>query len=132
MIIDKQLTFSEEQAITSTADSTNVLDLGGANMNTGEPVEILCQVEEAFTSGGSTTLTVSLVTDDNEAFSSATTLITTAAIPKASLVQGFNIPISFLPANVERFVKLVFTVATGPFTAGKINSGLVLARQTNR
>ena len=132
MIIDKQTTLSDGQAITTTADSTNVLDLAVANVNTGEPVELLCQVEEAFTASGSATLTVSLLTDDNEAFSSATTLVTTAAIGKAALVQGYNIPISFLPSNVERYVKLVYTVATGPMTAGKINAGIVLARQTNR
>lgn len=132
MIIDKQLTYSEEQAITTTADSTNVINHGQANVNTGEPVELLLQVEDTFTSGGATTLTVSLVTSVDEAFTAPVTLVTTAAIAKATLVRGYQLPLSFLPAQVLQFTKLVYTVATGPFTAGKINAGLVLARQTNR
>jgi hypothetical protein len=132
MIIDKQNTLSDGQAITATAVSTNVLDLGNTSRSDeGAPVTLLAQVEEAFTAAGAATLTVTLETDDNEAFSSATVLLSTAAIPKATLVRGYQLPISFLPANVERYVRLNYTVATGPMTAGKINAGIVLARQTN-
>lgn len=132
MIIDKQNTLSDGQAITATANSTNVLDLGNTSRSDeGAPTILLAQVEEAFTAAGAATLTVTLETDDNESFSSATVLLSTAAIPKATLVRGYQLPISFLPANVERYIRLVYTVATGPMTAGKINAGIVLARQTN-
>ena len=131
MILDKQLIFSNGQALTATADSTNVIDLGQTRANEGEPTEILLQVDTALTSGGASTLVVSLVTDDNEAFSSATTLLSTPAIPKATLVRGYQFSIGYLPPNVERYVKLVYTVGTADFTAGNINAALVLARQTN-
>jgi len=132
MILDKQLTLSDAQAITATADSTNIINAGQANANIGEPVELLCEVEDAFTAAGAATLTVSLVTATDEAFTSPVTLLTTAAIPKATLVRGYQLPISFLPAQLLKYFKLVYTVATGPMTAGSINAGLVLARQTNR
>ena len=132
MILDKQLIMSEAQAITSTAVSTNVIDLAIANVNTGEPVEILLQVNEAFTAAGAGTLTITIETDDNESFSSATVLLSTGAIPKATLALGYQAAIAFLPPNIERYVRLNYTVATGPMTAGKITAAIVLARQTNR
>lgn len=131
MITDKQLTLSDGQAITATADSTNIINAGQAGVNNGEPVELLLQVEDNFTAAGAATLTVSMVTATDEAFTSPVTLLTTAAIPKATLVRGYQLPLSFLPANMLQYTKLVYTVATGPMTAGKINAGLVLARQTN-
>ena len=131
MIIDKQQLFSDEQAITATANSTNVIDLGAADMDAGTPLHILAQVTEAFTAAGAATLTVTLETDDNDSFSSATTLLSTAAIGKATLVAGYQLPISFLPENVERYVRLVYTVATGPMTAGKITAGVTGPLQTN-
>lgn len=131
MITDKQLTLSDGQAITTTADSTNIINAGQAGVNNGEPIELLLQVEDSFTAAGAATLTVSLVTGTDEAFTSPETLVTTAAIPKATLVRGYQLPISFLPSQIKQYFKLVYTVATGPMTAGKINAGLVLARQTN-
>ena len=131
MITDKQNTFSDGQAITATADSTNILNAGQAGVNNGEPVELLLQVEDSFTAAGAATLTVSVVTATDEAFTSPVTLLTTAAIPKATLVRGYQLPLSFIPAGILQYTKLVYTVATGPMTAGKINAGLVLARQTN-
>jgi len=131
MIIDKQLVFSDGQAITATADSTNIYNGGQAGFNNGEAVELLLQVEDTFTAAGAATLTVSMVTATDEAFTSPVTLLTTAAIPKATLVRGYQLPLSFIPAQVLQYTKLVYTVATGPMTAGKLNSMLVLARQTN-
>lgn len=131
MIQDKQNTFSDEQAITATANSTNVVDLGGPDQDAGEPLHINAQVIEAFTAAGSATLTVSLETDSDEAFGSATTLVTSAAIGKADLIAGKYIPISFLPADAERYVRLVYTVATGPMTAGKITAFIGGPRQSN-
>lgn len=131
MILDKQTTYSEGQLITATADSTNVLDHSVANQNNGAEIELLCQVEDTMLSAGATTLTVSLVTSVDEAFSAPVTLVTTPAIPKATLVRGYQFALSYLPAGLLRYSKLVYTVATGPFTAGRINAGLVHARQTN-
>lgn len=132
MILDKQNIMSEAQAITATAVSTNVIDLGATGTDQGEPVNLLLQVNEAFTAAGAGTLTITLETDDNESFSSATVLLSTGAIPKATLALGYQAAISFLPANVERYIRLNYTVATGPMTAGKITAAIVLGRQTNR
>lgn len=132
MILDKENLLSEDQAVTATANSAGTIDLGGANKGEGQVKELLVQVTEAFSAAGAGTLTVALETDDNAAFASATTVLTTAAISKTTLAVGYQIPgFGRLPDNLERYIRLVFTVATGPMTAGKITAGLTPSRQTN-
>ena len=132
MILDKQQMFSEEQSITGNAASTNYIDLGPQRRGeAGTDMELLIQVREAFTAAGAATLTIDLETDDNTSFSSATVLASSGVIAKASLTldsEQFKIKI---PAGAERYVRLNYTVATGPMTAGKLDAGLVLARDNN-
>ena len=145
MIFDHQSAFSIEQAITATADSENSLDLAGL---VGTPPHaaaalaydignadnrITLMVDETFTAAGAATLTISLEIDDNSAFSSATTLWTSPAIGKATLVEGYIIPdLYILPRKMtERYAQLVYTVGTGPFTAGKLTAGFAHGEQTN-
>ena len=132
MILDTQNSFTwnsstltDDQAITVTAASTNVIDLGAdRDIGKGIPVPILVQATAAFTAVGAATLTVALQTDDNASFSSASTVWTSTAIPKATLVQGYEIPINYVPRENERYLRLYFTVATGPMTAGTIVAGI--------
>lgn len=132
MILDKQNIFSDAQAITATADSTNVIDFGAARLGEGEPMPLNVQVEEAFTAAGAGTLTITWVTATDEAFTSPQTIYSSGAIGKATLVKGYRIPgLGDVPVGALRYNKLVYTVATGPMTAGKINAALVLAPQTN-
>ena len=48
MILDEQGLFSNNQKITATAVSTNVLDLGKREVSFGTPVELFIQVTEDF------------------------------------------------------------------------------------
>jgi len=135
MYIDSQTEFSADQAITVTSASTNVVDLGNdsslvkaLNEKGGK---ILCQVTETFTASGSATLTVALQTSDTEG-SGYATVLTTPAIAKATLVEGYNIFGGVtLPFIDKQYARLNFTVATGPMTAGKIEAGIVLDVQSN-
>lgn len=145
MIFDKTLQLSDQQAITVTAPSTNVLDLlatgtpykhAGAlkrDLGVGALVKFLIQVTEAFTAAGAATLTIDLEVDDNEAFSSARVVWSSGAIGKATLTAGYQPSIvNYLPKGVnERYFRLNYTVATGPMTAGKITAGVVADVQTN-
>lgn len=129
MLLDNELMFSKAQAVTSTAASTNVIDLGpthDAGVTPGE-LELFVKVDEAATAAGAATVTLSLETDDNVGFSSATTILTTAAIGKATLVLGYYALRVALPRGCERYLRLSYTVATGPLTAGKFTAGLVRA-----
>ena len=131
MYLDKQLMFSEAQAVTVTAASTNVIDLGaGTDAGAGEPLEMMVMVDEAATAAGSATVTIALETDDNEAFASPATLASSGAIGKAALTAGSSHFRLEVPEGAERYLRLTYTVATGPLTAGKFTAGLVLDRQS--
>lgn len=145
MIFDRTLLLSDQQAVTVTAPSTNIVDLrptGTAykhaaalkrDLGIGGLVPFLIQVTEAFTAGGAATLTVTLETDDNEAFSSPKVVWSSGVLALAALTLGANIAlINYLPKGVnERFFRLNYTVATGPMTAGKIVAGVVADVQTS-
>lgn len=136
MIADKQNLFSEDQAITVTAASTNVIDLGADNarnqLNNEKNVRVFAQVTTAFASG--TSLKATLQADDDEAFGSAVTVFETAAVATASLIAGYqfsiNAPLPRLGSADKRYLRLYYTVV-GTMSAGKIFAGLVLDQQTN-
>jgi len=131
MIFDKTNLLSDHQAVTVTAVSTNVIDFGSAEVGPGTEKQLLIQVTEDFAAAGAATLQVKLQTDADEAFGSAKDLIDFGAIPKATLVAGFQLPIRSLPHGVEKYGRLSYTVATGPMKSGKLKAGIVLDRQTN-
>jgi hypothetical protein len=126
MILDTQNLFSDSQAITVTADSTNVIDLGVAGRDIGVDAEfdLLIEVPVAFTAAGAATMSIALVTDDDVAFGAAVTLFTTGVLGKAAFPAGTVFKYRLSP-GVKRYLKLVYTVATGPMTAGKVTSGFV-------
>lgn len=149
MIFDRTLRLSNEQAITTTAASTHTIDLGqlgtvkGAaaalvgNLGIGSDIPFLVQVTEQFTAAGAATLTVALQYDDNEAFSSPLTVWTSPAFTLAQLKPGAQLGlVNYIPKGVldvnngERYFRLLYTVATGPMTAGKIVAGVVADVQT--
>lgn len=121
MILDEQALFSDEQAITTTAPSTNTIKTNG-DISKGTPVEVLVKVTTAFT--GLTSLKVGVETSDAENFGTATTLVETPAILTADLVKGYEFPLKFLPKGIKKYLRLKYTVV-GTATAGKITAGIV-------
>lgn len=140
MYVDKQEEFSDSQVLTATAISTNVLDLnpnGSANtlqdIGAGENMYLVVQVDVALTSGGATTLVVTLESDSTADLATSPTVHwTSATIPKATLVAGYELVIKLPPDNYERYLGVRYTVATGPFTAGSISAFLTKDAQRNR
>jgi len=134
VILDKELLLSDEQAITATAVSTNTIDLSAAlrDIGAGETIYAVVVVDVDFTAAGAATLVISLITDDAEALSSPTTILSTPAIGKAALTAG-RVPIVIpVPPNIaEQYLGLNYTVATGPMTAGKVTAFLAHSVQTN-
>jgi len=124
MIIDSQNLFSDEQAVTAAAASTNLIDLGTERRpGTGENLYIVAQVDEAFTDAGSdSTLLVELESDDNVAFSSPTvrqTIGTFAALAAA----GSRLIARYAPETLnERFIRLKYTPANGNLSTGKVTA----------
>jgi hypothetical protein len=132
MILDKENLFSDAQAVTATASSTNVLKLP-KGLAKGEPVRLLCQVTETFAT--LTSLTVGVRTSatlSGANLSGPTTLVSTAAVPAASLVAGYQFTVEFMPSGTLDYVDLNYTVGGSNATAGKITAGIVFDRQTAR
>lgn len=121
-ILDNELTFSNAQAVTATAVSTNVVDLGvDRDIGVGEPVYFAVQVGTGFT--GLTSLTVTLQTSaDNSTWS---TLYQSAAIPVASLTEGAQPVRVVVPSSTKRYLRVNYTVA-GTGTAGTVTASLLL------
>jgi len=142
MLLDENTLFSEDQAVTATAASTNYMDLGAPATVPGAPAALVrligganeiplhVQVTEDFAS--LTSLTVSIEVDDNTSFSSARTVAATAAIPVAELVAGYITSLTVLPHTIdERYMRLKYTVGGSNATAGKVNASIAAGLQTN-
>jgi len=139
MIFSAQQLFSDDQAITVSADSTNVIDLGvpgtpyGAvaalnqDIGKGAKVPLLVQVTTDFAT--LTSLTINLSTG------AATTLGTTIAsqtIAVADLLAGKQFNLDFLPNGiVERYLGVEYVVTGDDATAGTITAGITMGVQTN-
>jgi len=132
MMYDKLNTFGTDQAVTTTAASTDTVDLGAArDMGNGEPMELVILCTESATASGSATVTFTFETDDNAGFSSAAVLASSGAIGKASLTAGTEVLRVKVPLGVERYLRVNYTVATGPLTAGRFTAFLAHNRQAN-
>jgi hypothetical protein len=137
MILDKENMMSYKQAITVTAVSTNVIDLGpnhhmGASGN-DKPIPVIIAIDEVFTDVGSdATLRVQLKSSNAEAFGSGVKIHYDRTFTFAELLQSGKLEHGMsLPPDVQRYVRTDYTVASGPFTAGKITVGVAASRQTN-
>lgn len=144
MFLDNELTFNSAvgtaQAITTTADSTSIIDITGAgsgnapamingfpSANTaigedygagdGEAIpHVLLTVTTAGTGAGTITVSVATAPDDGSyGQGSYTTLVSTPALTGSTLTAGTVIDIPLPPlrsgTTLPRFYKLVYTVA---------------------
>jgi hypothetical protein len=137
MIRDQELMFSDAQALTATAISTNVVDLaplGGVptanlirDIGAGEPMLLHIVSPTALDSAGeAATLTINLESDDNAALSSPTVHWTSGALTEAIVsAAGWEIIVAVPPSAYQRFLGVRYTVGTENFTSGTISATLV-------
>lgn len=120
MIIDKELEFSDGQAITGTAVSTNVIDLGQTvDVAPGVPLKLRVQVDETF--DNLTSLNIAVQTDTVEAFSSETILFSKDVLA-AALVAGADFDLGILPEGCQQYLRLDYTVTGTNPAAGKVSA----------
>lgn len=110
MYIDSLLKFSDAQALTATADSTNVVDLGAdRDIGMGEPVAVVITVGVAADiTTGDETYQFQVETDSVEALSSAT-VIADQTVAAANLTAGDKVVLPIGHAN-ERYLQVVYTL----------------------
>ena len=133
MICDKLATFADDLAVNTGAAGSYIIgdqiDLQVVR-NIGVALGfaqtwLVVKVNTTFTSGGSATAQFNLVTDDNGSLSSPTVLLSSAALPVASLTAGTAILISALPVGgnaYERYIGIQQVTGVAAFTAGKIDA----------
>lgn len=140
MYIDAKTELSDAQAVTSTAISSNVIDLGATNtlkdIGTGQDVYLVVSTQTAATDSGSdATLTVTLESDSTANLAtSATVHFSTGALAFAAFSSAGSVLAAVkLPAgNYERYVGVRYTVGSGPLTTGKFDAFLTTDVQSWR
>jgi len=141
MIFDNTLLFSDAQAITANAPSTNVVDLGNtgtpyggrklvADFGKGKKIPLFVFVTANFNT--LTSLTVILETDSVENFATPKEVASkTYLLAELTAGKELSFPDSLLEGTDERYVRLRYVVTGTNPTTGAITAGVVAARQTN-
>lgn len=152
MYIDSQIEFSDAQAVTATAISSNVYDLfsmglgGGATdvtpntrLDIGQGSDHLYLVVNtavtATDTGNDATLTITLESADDAAMTTnATVHYSSGAIAFASFATAGTtlVAISLPSALYRRYLGVRYTVANGPLTAGAFDAFVTPTLQQNR
>lgn len=141
MILDKFLEFSDAQAVTDTAISTNVVDLyplGGnasRDIGNGENIYLIVRTLAAATDVTSdATLTVTFESSNAENLSASTVHFSTGALafatfsPAGTELARFKLP----GGNYLRYLGVRYTVALGPLTGGTFDAFIVKDDQAYR
>ena len=136
MILDKRALLSDKQAITATANSTDVYDLletgvmyDGVqikrNMGKGGYIPFLVQVNEDFNT--LTSLTFIFQTATDSAFTVPTDVFQ-VVVPLAQLKKGFILPVDKIPRGLmQRFFRMRYVVGGTNPTTGQVTAGVVAA-----
>ena len=126
MITDKLLRVSEDQAITTTAFSTDTIDLSVArDIGEGTALYMNFAVTTALANG--TSVKFEVVTSANANLSSPTVVGSSDAVLTAALTAGKNVVVRINPdigGKGIRYLGARYTVS-GTFNAGKITADVV-------
>lgn len=143
MMLDKANTFSDAQTLAFAAGSalsTYSVDLGAttnvdSKANTvisdlgRSDVALFIEIVEAVLSAGAATVQFELVQADDAALTTnLEVLCSTAALAKAALVIGKQIPLDIPVGITRRYIGLRYTVAVATTTAGKVTASLIAAK----
>ena len=126
MITDKLLRVSEDQALTTTAVSTDTIDLSVArDVGEGTSLYMNFAVTEALANG--TSVKFEVISSAAANLGSPTVIGSTDAILTAALTLGKNVVVSINPdiaGKGQRYLGARYTIA-GTFNAGKVTADVV-------
>lgn len=134
MILDKLLMFSEAQAVTASAASTDVIDLGPIDgtrrdIGVGYPLELFVNVNTTAAAAGAATVNIQLQTSPDN--STWTTLTSSGDLALSALTSGKRVMSQKVPQGVQRYLRANYVVGTGPLTAGAFTAGINLDVDNN-
>ena len=139
MILDERTEFLDATALNTGAAGTyligDVIDLGVANASQpyggegdSDAAWLVIGVDTAVTSAGAATVQFALASDAQAAIATdgtATQHFLSAAIPKATLVAGYQAVAIRLPrGSYERYLGILQVTGVAALTAGKVNAFL--------
>lgn len=145
MLLDNNLIFDSNAAITTTRDSTNIIDLVNArDIGDGEELEVLIQAGTTALASTATTTTIQamvMVSTDNSTYTTAamSTSVAIGSLTTGSTILNIHMPMRRLVNPVAgtvgngpypRYIKLNY-VASATLSAGTLTAALIGARQTN-
>lgn len=131
--MDGYLLFDNAAPLTTSAGSTNILDLQNfRDLGVGSTVlNGFVLVSTAFASTGSSTL-VAAVQGSTDG-TTWTTMLSLPSVAKAALVAGaridFKVPRPVPGQALPRYLRMNYTVGVADFTSGNLTAALVLDRQ---
>lgn len=144
MLIDNNLIFDSNAAITTTRDSTNIIDLSVArDIGDGEQIEVLIQCGTTALASTATTTTIVaqvMVSTDNSTYTTAakSDAIQIGLLTTGSHILNIHMPMRRIYSEVPgtgndaypRYIKLNY-VASATLSAGTLTAALIGDRQTN-
>lgn len=126
MITDKLLRVSEDQAVTTTAVSTDTIDLKVArDIGEGHNLFMNFAVTAALTGG--TSVKFEVISSANANLSSPTVIGSSDAVVTADLTTGKNVAVAINPqiaSNGDRYLGARYTVS-GTYGAGTVTADIV-------
>ena len=121
MILDHNNQLSRLQAVTVSADSTDLIDQGAAGQAIGSELWLVGRVGTAFNSGdANATLTIALQSDSAKAFNAAVVTHYSVVVPLASLTANSTLFKVKVPPGLKQYVRGYYTVSA-EMTAGTID-----------
>ena len=126
MITDALLRVSEDQAITSTAFSTNTIDLSVAR-DVGEGTALYMNFAVTTALANGTSVKFEVVSSANANLSSPTVIGSSNAVLTAALTVGKNVVVRINPdiaGKGQRYLGARYTVS-GTYNAGKVTADVV-------
>jgi hypothetical protein len=126
MITDKLLRVSEAQAVTTTAVSTNTIDLGVAR-DMGEGKELFMNFAVGTTFTGGTSIKFEIISSATANLASPTVIGSSDAVVTAALVAGKNVAVALNPqiaSTGQQYLGARYTVV-GTMTAGAVTADIV-------
>lgn len=123
MFVDSQLLFSDAQAVTAAAGSTNTIDFGAVrDIGVGEPLYVVVVCDVAMTDSGSdSTLAVALETDSTTTFTpdATRTLFTFSALSAVGTTKIARLG----PDDINlQYARLKYTPAGGDLSTGSFTA----------
>lgn len=141
MLLSAEQLFSDSQALTVTAASTNIIDLGATgtvigapaalvrDIGKGNPIPIIVNLDVAA-GGTNPTITVAVQVDTLEGFGSPTTVATSETKTGGAAGDSIYLDVYLPEGTNERYLRLNYTLA-GTAPTYTVTAGIVAGKQSS-